>query len=130
MLLFLKQSGLVGLVLLALSVLIIALVIRATTLLRSRNVDFARTIERNVHAILFWGVIAALLGFMGQCLGIYRSLTVIREAEVISPRMVAEGLQQSFFTSFWGFGLLVFSGVSWLVLRQWLKRGARGAVSG
>lgn len=127
MLLFLKQSGLVGLVLLALSVLIVALAIRATALLRSWNADFARTIERNVHAILFWGVIAALLGFMGQCLGVYRSLTVIREAEVISPRMVAEGLRQSFYTSFWGFGLLVFSGVSWLVLRWWQKRCSSGA---
>ena len=127
MLLFLKQSGLVGLVLLVLTALTIGLVVRAVARLRAGDPELGPALERNVHAILFWGVVAALLGFMGQSLGIYKSLTVIQQAEVISPQMMAEGLRQSFFTSFWGFGLLVFSGASWLGLRFWRKRSAGGA---
>lgn len=66
--------------------------------------------------VLFWGILGALLGFLGQTTGIYSSLAVIQGAESISPDIVSVGLAESFIPSIWGFSLLSLSLCEWGVL--------------
>ncbi|MGD8395265.1 MAG: MotA/TolQ/ExbB proton channel family protein, partial [Candidatus Eiseniibacteriota bacterium] len=87
-----------------------------------------------IHAILFWGVLAALLGFLGQTTGLYKALTVIAGAREISPVMVAQGFAESLTTTLFGMVLLVLSAVAWFGLhaayRRVAGRAALHAVSG
>jgi len=72
---------------------------------------------RGVDAILFWGCISAVLGFMGQFSGHYKSLMVIRNAEIINPRLVAEGIAVSLITTVFGLIILAISAMIWFGLR-------------
>lgn len=74
-------------------------------------------VEAGINAILFWGVIALLLGYLGQYSGMYRSLTVAARAGVISPGAVALGVAESITTTIFGLMILVVSSIAWFVLR-------------
>jgi CubicO group peptidase (beta-lactamase class C family) len=75
-------------------------------------------------AILFWGFVAAVLGFLGQCAALYQIMTMVVDAEAINPELMAEGFAASFATTLWGVGLLLVAGIAWLSL-QWLGRARR-----
>ncbi len=68
------------------------------------------------HAILFWGAMGAVLGFLSQCAAVYAALTRIMSAEALSPAAVQRGFAESFIPSFWGFGLLAVCLLFWFVL--------------
>jgi len=74
-------------------------------------------VEAGINAILFWGVVALLLGYLGQYSGMYRSLTVVARAGVISPGMVALGIAESITTTIFGLMILVVSSIAWFLLR-------------
>lgn len=74
-------------------------------------------VEAGVNAILFWGVMALLLGYLGQYSGMYRSLNVIAGAPVINPSLVAKGIAESISTTIFGLVILVFSSIAWFLLR-------------
>jgi biopolymer transport protein ExbB/TolQ len=101
--------GVLGLVVLALSV--------------KKGIDlFARTgleperLGRGLNAILFWGCFSAVLGFLGQFAGLYRSLMVIRGAGLIHPGLVAEGIAVALISTVFGLTILAFAGVVWFGL--------------
>ncbi len=73
-------------------------------------------LERGLHAILFWGVVSAVFGFLGQISGIYRALNVIISATEISPNVVAQGFAESFTTTIFGLEILLVSAIIWFVL--------------
>jgi uncharacterized membrane protein len=72
---------------------------------------------RGIDAILFWGCISAVLGFMGQFSGHYKALMIIRSAEIINPRLVAEGIAVSLITTVFGLIILALSAMIWFGLR-------------
>ena len=109
---FIKMSGMFGVPLLILTVVIAGLIIRAAMTLKRKSA------EGTVFSILFWGFVAAVLGFLGQCSGLYNGLTAISRASEINPRVVQQGLAESFSTTLWGGTLLLVSGVAWFVLRS------------
>jgi biopolymer transport protein ExbB/TolQ len=93
-----------------------------------KSIDlFARSgLERDrlsggLNAILFWGCFSAVLGFLGQFAGIYRSLTIIRNAGLVHPGMAAEGLAVSLITTVLGLSILAFSAIVWFALRCRLR---------
>jgi len=103
-------TGIAGIPLLVLSLVIGALILRAVTLLvRGRKAD--------LFSLLFWGFAAAVLGFLAQCAGLYRALTAISTATEISPEVVATGFARSFVSTLWGSGLLMLAAVAWVLLR-------------
>ncbi|MGD8277382.1 MAG: serine hydrolase, partial [Gemmatimonadota bacterium] len=67
-------------------------------------------------AILFWGFVSAVLGFLGQCAALYRITSVVVTAPALSPELLAEGFGGSFVTTLWGGGLLLVAGIAWLAL--------------
>jgi hypothetical protein len=84
------------------------------------------TLESGLNAILFWGAMSAVLGFLGQYSGIYKALNIIRGARAISPNVVAAGFAESFTTTLFGLTIFVFSAIAWFVLysryQQLLRR--------
>ncbi len=77
---------------------------------------------RRLDALLFWGAVAALLGLLGQALGIYNAMGAIMRATDISPPLIARGFLGSFTTTLLGLGALAASGLAWSVLRGWRGR--------
>ena len=81
--------------------------------------------DAGINAILFWGAFAAVLGFLGQCLGIYNAMLAIRQASEISPAVIAEGFFVSFTSTMIGVAILVVSALCWFALRVWANRSLR-----
>jgi hypothetical protein len=81
------------------------------------GLEWAR-LARGVDAILFWGCIAAVLGFLGQFSASYKSLMVISQAGMLSPQLIAEGIAVSLITTIFGLGILVISAIVWFALKS------------
>jgi hypothetical protein len=94
---------------------------------RSRRPDVV--LENRLNAILFWGAMAMVLGFLGQYAGIYRALHAIIGASAISPRVVAMGFAESFTTTLFGLQIFVVSAVAWFALSTRYRRSIAGAGS-
>lgn len=122
MLLFIKQMGPFGFLMIIISVVIAALAIKKAADLFARKGLAPADLERGLHAILFWGVIAAVLGFLGQISGIYNALNAIVRATEISPRVIYMGFAESFTTTLYGLWVLLLSAVVWFVLFTRYKR--------
>jgi MotA/TolQ/ExbB proton channel family len=97
------------------------IVSRIINLLSSGPVDPTR-MEWGLNAILFWGAISAIIGFLGQCSGIYKGLSVIAQAEIVNPRLVVMGLKESLTTTLYGLTVLMISGIAWFVLSTIYRR--------
>ena len=73
--------------------------------------------HKSVDSVLFWGGVAAVLGFLGQWMGIHKLTRVIHEQGVVSPPMVAYGISESLLTPLAGMAVLVGAGILWSLLR-------------
>lgn len=113
MLQLIQHSGLVGLVLIAIAVTCIILIARASMRLRSGN---AESLALSRQALLFWGVLAVLLGFVGHTAGVFNALSVIVEADSVSGVDVADALRISLLTVIMGLGVLTVAALGWLAL--------------
>ena len=83
-------------------------------------------LEKGLHAILFWGIVALLLGVLGQHMGMYNALSVISRAAELSPQVIAMGLAQSISTTIFGLLILIVSAIAWFVLyTRWRARIAQ-----
>lgn len=95
---------------------IFGLVIKnAVALIGTRGEPVSR--RHSIDAVLFWGSVAAVIGFLGQWLGVMRLITVIVERGVVSPDMVVYGLSESLLTPVVGMFVLVGSAFLWFFLR-------------
>ena len=112
--LFLVNGGLAGLILIRL----LGAGERAGPALRSR-----------INTILFWGVMGAVAGLLGQASGIYRALMVVARAPEISPPVVIQGFAISFITTILGLVLLLVSALVWLGLRSMHGRRMGGGAT-
>lgn len=119
---FLTESGPLIWPILLLTGLIVALTLwsLAMLLIPSRRTNDRR--RHSIDAVLFWGTVAAVLGFLGQWLGIHKMTQVVAERGIVSPRAVSIGLSESLLTPVAGLAVLVFAGFLWFLLRVGLWR--------
>jgi biopolymer transport protein ExbB/TolQ len=101
--------------------ILVLTVISVLRLLRWRQRPEERT-EAGINAILFWGVVCAVLGFLSQWTGIYKSMMALREAAVVNPAMVATGIAESLQTAILGLGILLIAALIWLALSSVHRR--------
>jgi uncharacterized membrane protein YjfL (UPF0719 family) len=87
----------------------VLLLVRPTTSTASRH--------KSIDSVLFWGGVAAVLGLLGQWMGIHKLTRVIHEQGVVSPPMVAYGISESLLTPLAGMVVLVGAGILWSLLR-------------
>lgn len=74
-------------------------------------------LESGINAIIFWGIISAVLGFFVHYQGIYLAMTHIVKAEDISPAIVAQGYAMSLASILFGLFIFLFSAIIWFFLR-------------
>lgn len=113
MLEMIQHSGGVGLILVAIALTCLILTCRALLRLRTGT---AAQLCVSKQALLFWGVVALLLGFVGHTAGIFMALSVIADHETVSGADIAEALRISLSPVFMGIGILTFASASWLAL--------------
>jgi hypothetical protein len=121
MLQIIRSAGSFGTPLTILTLLLAALIPRAFWHAQRAPNHLDDAVNKGRAAILFWGFVAAILGLLGQCTALYRTLGTVVEAKALDPRVTAEGFATSFVTTLWGVGLLLIAGLAWLSLR-WLAR--------
>lgn len=119
---FIQEAGPLILPVILLFVVIAILAIRnAVALIRSKGSMAKR--RGSIDAILFWGSVAALLGFLGQWLGVMKLITVMVEHGLASPKLVVLGVSESLQTPLGGMVVFVVSAFLWFFLRVglWTK---------
>ena len=128
MFLFFQKCGLYGWPLLAITITNLVLVILTIMKLAGDRPGNGSGLHHRVNSILFWGMIAAVTGLLGQYHGIYKGLNAIISATAISPPLIAQGFAESFTTTLWGLTVFVISAVLWLILsnqaRRWESRAS------
>jgi hypothetical protein len=113
---FFKSMGMFLFPMLIMAVVILVLAIRKFADLFGGKDLTSYQRQKGLHAILFWGVVSAVFGVLGQVTGIYNALNAIRQAKEISPQVVAMGLAQSYTTTIFGLELMIIAGIIWFIL--------------
>jgi len=126
MVVFFKQCGVFGWPLLLIAISNIVLFFVSVVRLSQARPEDAPRIVYGINAILFWGALGGVLGFLGQHSGLYHALTAISRARAISPNIIAMGLAESLTTTILGMTILVLSAIAWFVLRGWYRRKGLG----
>lgn len=119
---FIQEAGPLILPVILLLVVIATLSIRnAVALIGGKSAAAKR--RGSIDAILFWGSVAALLGFLGQWLGVMKLITAMVEHGLASPQLVVLGVAESLQTPLGGMFVFVISAFLWFFLRVglWAK---------
>lgn len=120
---FLSEAGpfIMPIILLTLVIGVLALWNALFLLLRPQGSPERR--RQSINAVLFWGGVAAVLGFLGQWMGFHKLTRVIHEQGVVSPQMVAYGISESLLTPISGMAVLVVAAFLWFFLRLglWMR---------
>lgn len=94
---------------------IIVLAGRTAWLLRRGS---SREAEGTLQAILFWGVIGAVLGFLGTIVGIVQITRVVSLAGSVEAPLVWGGFGVALVTLIFGLLILLVAALLWFVLRM------------
>ncbi len=103
-------------------VVLVLIVVAVVRLVRGRTEHRTRS---SIDAILFWGVVTAVLGFIGQWIGFYKVVQMLFEVAPrlgINPQAVGIGFAESLRTPIFGVAVLLVAGISWFVLSAWRRR--------
>ncbi len=117
-----KAAGIWGYILLVLLVMILFQTIRRALALTKPQAAGDDDAERGIHAILFWGGFSALLGIYGQITGLYHALGAIIAATEIAPKLIMQGLTESFTSTLFGMSNLILASLAWHFLLQAQRR--------
>ena len=104
------------------SIIIIALSIKKAIELFSKKETNRIQQESGINAILFWGALSAVFGFLGHYLGVYRAMNAIAHAGDISPGIVAMGYGISLITILSGLLIFIVSALLWFFFRWRLNK--------
>lgn len=108
---------------LVLAVVVLVLIAANTVRLALGRAD--SRVRSSINAILFWGAVTSVLGFIGQWMGLFKAVKMIFEVAPrlgINPRAVGIGFAESLRTSILGVTVLLVAGVSWFLLGAWRRR--------
>lgn len=121
---FLMEAGPLIWPVILLLLVIVGLVIKNAVALIGKKGEPAN-LRHSIDAVLFWGSVAAVIGFLGQWLGVMKIITMLVEHGVVSPNMVVLGLSESLLTPVAGMFVLVISAFLWFFLRVGLWSAER-----
>jgi cbb3-type cytochrome oxidase subunit 3 len=125
MLTFMKQSGPFILLQFVLAWVILLLTLVNIVRLALRKGRRAAGLRTSIDAILFWGCLTAVFGFLGQWVGLNRAANAIVEAHGVSPPMVVLGFGESLGTTVFGMFTLAVAACLWFALRVTQHRRAQ-----
>ena len=120
-----RMSGPTGWLHVLLAVVILVIAVRRSVQLTRGTFVAGPEWDASVNGVLFWGGFAAILGLLGQTVGIYIALTAIRQASEVAPWIVLEGFMVSFTPTLIGLVILTVASLVWYGLKSWGRRVAR-----
>lgn len=124
---FLREAGPVIFPLMLLAVVVLWLTLwNALVLLLRGNAAPAHR-RHSIDSILFWGAVAAVLGFLGQWIGIIKLSKHIALKGVVNPPAVIMGLSESLLTTVSGMVILTVAAFLWFFLRVGLWSAERSS---
>jgi hypothetical protein len=124
---FLREAGPVVIPLILLAVVLVFLALWNALSLLLRGAEKPERRRSSIDSILFWGSVAAILGFLGQWIGILKLTKFIAQEGVVNPSMVVLGLSEALLTTVTGMMLLCVSTFLWFLLRVGLWTAERRA---
>jgi len=98
-------------------VLVLGLAVRAGLRMLGKNAAALPGREIAIHAVLFWGSMALVLGFLSHYMGLYGAMEAISRANDISPGIVAKGYQMALVSVLSGMVIFIISMLLWFLLR-------------
>ena len=109
-----------GVLTLLLLIMLIVAVINGMPLFRvdsnSKGDEF-----RKLGYIKSLGLLALIVGVMGQLIGLYYAFNAVEAADDISPAILAGGLKVSLIAPIYGFFIFILSYLIWFVLSYKLR---------
>lgn len=84
--------------------------------------NVSESIDRQLGYIKSAGLLALVLGVLGQMIGLYSAFAAIEQMGSVSPAMLAGGLKVSSITTLWGMVSYVISLLMYLGLSAAVKR--------
>ena len=130
MLKWILLCGPAGWGLLLISIVVIIMVLQTAASLVARGTKESIKLRHRLNALIFWGFMGAVLGFIGQTSAIHNAMKIIIPAQSISPELIDRGFRESFIPSFWGFGIFFSSIALSFILRFIVKHGSENPGSG
>jgi len=97
--------------------LVLGLAVRAGLRMLGKNAAALPGREIAIHAVLFWGSMALVLGFLSHYMGLYGAMEAISRANDISPGIVAKGYQMALVSVLSGMVIFIISMLLWFLLR-------------
>jgi hypothetical protein len=117
MLRFIQQSGPFILLQAALALVVLTLALVNTVRLAIRDPERVVGLTRSIDAILFWGSLTAIFGFLGQWNGLYKAANALMDYGLANPKLIVLGFGESLGTSVFGLFALVVAAFLWFGLR-------------
>ena len=118
MLTFIQQSGPFILLQFLLALIILVLTVVNLVRLALRKGDRAAKLRTSIDAILFWGCLTAIFGFLGQWVGLNKAANAVITLGAVNPKFVILGIGESLGTSVFGMFTLVAAAFLWFALRM------------
>lgn len=119
---FFMSGGMNMWFLLIIAIVIFVISIRKAMQLYGKEELPKPVLETGINAIVFWGAIAAIIGFFSHYWGLYNAMQAIMRANDISPAIVAGGYAVSLITILSGLIIFIISAIIWFVLRSRFKQ--------
>lgn len=116
------QGGLMMWFLVIVALVLLGLTIRTVFELIARGGANTAVLENGLDGLLFWGVLAVVLGVLGQAVGYYKSFSAMAAYGLISFGALWKGLAEGLISSIAGMALLAVAGGLWFILRWWYLR--------
>jgi len=117
MLRFIEQSGPFILLQFALALVILILTLVNIVRLALRKGGRAAGLRTSIDAILFWGCLTAIFGFLGQWVGLHKAANAVMAYGAVNPQLVMKGLGESLGTTVFGMFTLLVAAFLWFALR-------------
>lgn len=100
--------------------IVLILAIRTWMKFSSGDWDISTT-RRNLSYVKSTGILALVVGVLGQLIGLYSAFIAIEEMKEIPPAMLAGGLKVSMITTLYGTLIFIISLLIWLLMDSMLK---------
>ena len=82
------------------------------------SIQSALSPSNSAHAVLFWGVLSLVTGFLGHFMGIYMATQAISRAGNVETVILAAGYGEALVPMLFGMWIFVVSALSWFTLRR------------
>ena len=124
MLTFIQQSGPFILLQFLLALIVLVLTVVNLARLISHKGERAARLGTSIDAILFWGCLTAIFGFLGQWVGLNKAGHALQQYGAVNPQNVILGIGESLGTTVFGMFTLVVASFLWFGLRLLRNRRA------